>query len=309
MARVGIKFDCQILDAEIFVLIVKFLDKFAVAADGVFVTRENGDGFVLVDFGKVFRFVTLFESVEEEFEERNGHNVAALLVEDVLFDVLFVTGKPRELGFLLERLVVCAEGKFVEKVRGLFAAEKFVLHIRKRRAARKHRPFHHCRAAEDNARIVLAFLDVALTDHTAVTVSDVEHGKIVSVFEHFGDCALVLNGVEIDVALVVAFHALRRLLGARHTVSAVVVGKNDISVLIEVVCKVVVSASVFRHTVSDLDYALWGAHVVPKIALQYSSVKTLKFFGFHKFSSLSQKRPIVIQYGYIVTHGFALFKT
>ena len=80
-------------------------------------------------------------------------------------------------------------------------------------------------------------------------------------------------------------HALRRLLCACHTVSAVVVGKNDISVLIEVVCKIVVSASVFRHTVRDLDYALGRAHVVPKITLQYGSVKTLKFFGFHKFSS------------------------
>ena len=65
MTSVGIKFYSQILYAEIFVLIVKFLNEFTVAAHGIFVTRENRNRFVDVDFGKVFFFVAFFESVED----------------------------------------------------------------------------------------------------------------------------------------------------------------------------------------------------------------------------------------------------
>ena len=91
MTSVGIKFYSQILYAEIFVLIVKFLNEFTVAAHGIFVTRKNRNRFVDVDFGKVFFFVAFFESVEEIFEERHGHNVAALLVENILLDVFFIS--------------------------------------------------------------------------------------------------------------------------------------------------------------------------------------------------------------------------
>ena len=69
-----------------------------------------------------------------------------------------------------------------------------------------------------------------------------------------------------------------------------VVGKNYIAVLIEIVCKIVVSARVFRHAVRNLNHALGIAHVVPKIALQYGAVKTLKFLCLHKNLLLSHVR-------------------
>lgn len=141
--------------------------------------------------------------------------------------MLFISRKPGERNFVrFEGLVVVAEREFVEEFARLFTAERLILHICNRRARRQNRTFHHRRAAEHHTVVVLAFFDVALTEHTAVAMSEINHGKIVSVFEHFGDCTLVLNGVEIDIAFMIALYAFCGLLGARHTVSTVVVGKT-----------------------------------------------------------------------------------
>lgn len=84
-----------------------------------------------------------------------------------------------------ERLVVCAKGEFVEEIRRLFAARALKIEVCNGCASVQKRTFHHCRTAENNAGIVLTFLDIALPHHAAVAVSEIEHGEIVSVFEHF----------------------------------------------------------------------------------------------------------------------------
>ena len=190
-------------------MIIQFFDKFAFAAHGVLRTRENRNRLCSVDLGKVFFLVGRFETVKEELEESNGHDVAALIVKDVFFDLLFVARKPckRSL-FALERRIVTAKGELVEHLARLLSAQSLVLHIGNRRAHVENRALHHCRAAKHCAGVILAFLDVALSQHRAIAVSEINHGKIVSFFEHRRDCAFVLHGVKIDVALVVALDAL-----------------------------------------------------------------------------------------------------
>ena len=127
--------------------------------------------------------------------------------------------------------------------------------------------------------------------------------------KHRRDCTFVLHGVKIDVALVVALDALCGLLGAGHAVRAVVVRKNDETVLIEIICKIIVSACVFRHTVRDLHNGFGISHVVPKIALQYRSVETFELFSLHIKLPIIARNERFFHNNDIITLFFANFKT
>ena len=63
--------DADVLDSKVFVLVVKGGHQLAVATNGVFVSREDCNGQVLVDSGKVFCLITCFQSVQEMLEERH----------------------------------------------------------------------------------------------------------------------------------------------------------------------------------------------------------------------------------------------
>ena len=132
-------------------------------------------------------------------------------------------------------------------------------------------------ARQNNADRVAVVFKIALPDETAVAVSEKNHGERVFFGKVFCDKKFVLDGVAVNIARMISDVVF--LFGV--AVGAMVVRKNNISVRIQKLCKVVVTASVFRHTVYNLHDSLGHFHVVPDVCLQNRIVERCKFNVFH----------------------------
>ena len=127
MTAIFVNFDADVFHAKPLVHFGKFFDvRRVLSADGILFAAENRNGTILIDFCKVFLFVNFRKPVHKAFIEVVGHDVSALFVVAVLFDLIDVARKPgKVVSFFFERFVETAESDFVHK----FAFRLFAFHL------------------------------------------------------------------------------------------------------------------------------------------------------------------------------------
>lgn len=279
VTAIFVNFDTYVFHAEVFIHLGKFFDVRRVfTAYGVFLSAENRNGTVFIDFFKIFLFINFGKPVHKAFIKIVRHDVAALFVIAVFFDLFDVARKPCEIVSLFsERLAETSESDFVHELAFLCLALNLRDNARQEFSRADDDAGLTRTAAEDDADRFAFVFKITLTDETAVTVSEVNDGKRVFFGKVFRDVKFVLHGVAVYIARMITDVVF--LFGI--AVRAVVVRKNYISVCVKEFCKIVVTAGVFRHTVYDLHDAFRHFHVVPDVCLQNRIVERCKFHVFH----------------------------
>lgn len=274
VARAGIEVQFR-LYAEISIHLVEFFDALPVVADHIVRAREHPDSGCRVEFCAVLSSIQ-FRGLAHHIEVKaDAHIRVGVFASRKLLPALGNAVDPLPFAFVALELDKTVRN-FVDQLRSPISRKE---EDRKGEAlAEVEEPSHVSRTDERDRSDVRPRLRKGLREETAIGVTEEEDRQVVLLFEPLAEEEFVLQSLFEDIALVLASVFVR----LSPTVRAVVVAEDDISASVEVSCDLVVVSGVFRHTVNELNNSLWCVNVVPKRAVDFSSVKTLEFEFLHR---------------------------
>ena len=136
---------------------------------------------------------------------------------------------------------------------------------------------HVVTATQHKTVEVVGLANYALSDETAVAVTEQKHGQIVLRLELGANVNLVVGVVGKHFAI---FKAQTVLLGGK-SVTTVVRCHNNVAVLVQMLCKLIVAFGVLCHAVANFYHTFGAGNVVPNVERNAFAIESCKCGLFH----------------------------